>query len=54
MNTFVIEIWDDECPKCTFYTVRLEEPRSAQNETDKFFLKYETQEEYKEEINELL
>jgi hypothetical protein len=38
VNTFALELWDDEAKKCTFYTVRWED--AAQNETDKFFHKY--------------
>lgn len=38
MNTFNLEIWDDERRKCSFYTVRKEDARD--NETDKFFNKY--------------
>ena len=38
MNTFALEVWDDEGKKCTFYTVRWEE--AVENETDKFFNKY--------------
>ena len=39
MNTFTLELWDDEASKCTFYTVRWE--NATQNETDKFFAKYD-------------
>ncbi len=45
MNTFVLEIWDDEAGKCTFYTVRWED--AQQNETDKFFNKYDSIPEFK-------
>jgi hypothetical protein len=38
VNTFTLEIWDDEGEKCSFYTVRKEEARYC--ETDKFFNKY--------------
>ena len=38
MNTFALEIWDDECSKCIYYTVRWEYEEI--NETDKFFTKY--------------
>ena len=38
MNNFVLELWDDEAIKCTFYTVRW--GGSEENETDKFFNKY--------------
>jgi hypothetical protein len=39
VNIFELEIWDDEGDKCTFYTVRWQGAR--QNETDKFFNKYD-------------
>ncbi|MFD2146261.1 hypothetical protein [Mucilaginibacter antarcticus] len=38
MNIFALEIWDDEGKKCTFYTVRWDD--AIENETDKFFNKY--------------
>lgn len=52
MNSFDIEIWDDECEKCTFYTVRLEEEELS--ETDKFFDYYDNILEYKRATQELL
>ena len=52
MNTFVLEIWDDEASKCTFYTVRLD--GAEENETDKFFIKYNAKSEYKQYVQELL
>jgi hypothetical protein len=39
VNIFALEVWDDECSKCTFYTVRWED--ADENETDKFFDKYD-------------
>jgi len=39
MNTFELEIWDDECDKVTFYSVRWQ--NSTVSETDKFFEKLE-------------
>ncbi len=39
MNTFTLEIFDDEGTECTFYTVRLDTEQLT--ETDKFFLRYE-------------
>lgn len=39
MNTFELEIWDDEGEKCTFYTVRKED--ATLTETDKFFTRYD-------------
>ena len=40
MNIFELKIWDDERKLCTFYTVQWD--RATDNETDKFFAKYET------------
>lgn len=51
MNSFAIEIWDDECPMCNFYTVRWDEDEN--NETDKFFECFVTQEEYKQSAQQL-
>jgi hypothetical protein len=52
VNTFALEVWDDEAAKCTFYTVRWED--AEQNETDKFFSKYNAIAEFKESTQELL
>lgn len=52
MNTFGLEIWDDEASKCTFYTVRWED--ATESETDKFFNKYDTVAELKQYTQELL
>lgn len=53
MNTFELEIWDDEGEKCTFYTVRKED--ATLSETDKFFTRYENDShEFHEKANELL
>lgn len=52
MNNFVLELWDDEGAKCTFYTVRWDE--AEQNETDKFFDKYDSIAETKQPVQELL
>lgn len=38
MNTFELEIWDDETERVTFYTVRWQ--GTELSETDKFFEKY--------------
>jgi hypothetical protein len=35
----MLEMWDDEGEKCTFYTVRRDE--ASQNEADRFFTKYD-------------
>jgi hypothetical protein len=45
VNNFVLEIWDDEAAKCTFYTVRWEDADA--NETDRFFNKYDAVPEFK-------
>lgn len=50
MNTFELEIWDDEGEKVTFYTVRWQE--SADSETDKFFERLEKSHKY--EVQQLL
>ena len=52
MNTFALEIWDDEASKCTFYTVRWED--AEESETDRFFNKYDTIAEFKRPNQELL
>lgn len=52
MNTFVLEIWDDEGQKCTFYTVR--QDGAKENETDRFFNKYDQSREYKSHVQQLL
>lgn len=52
MNTFALEIWDDEGSKCTFYTVRQDDVK--ENETDKFFNKYDKLPEYKPAVQQLL
>ncbi|OMP75668.1 hypothetical protein [[Flexibacter] sp. ATCC 35208] len=52
MNNFVLETWDDESDKCTFYTVRKEDARNS--ETDKFFNKYSAIPELKKPTQILL
>jgi len=52
VNTFALEIWDDEAKKCTFYTVRWE--GALQNETDKFFNRYDAIAEFKKPVQRLL
>ena len=52
MNSFVIEIWDDERRHCNFYTVRWID--STQNETDKFFSTYDGDTKYNDANRELL
>ena len=51
MNTFALEIFDDQGQVCTFYTVRWEE--SALSETDKFFVKYENDSTLQRPLQEL-
>lgn len=51
MNSFELNIWDDEGERCTFYTVQWD--GEDYSETDKFFLKFE-QSEHKEELQVLL
>jgi len=52
VNTFALEIWDNEAAKCTFYTVRWDGAR--ENETDKFFNKYYSIAGTKQSTQELL
>ncbi|MBN9382425.1 MAG: hypothetical protein J0H74_16770 [Chitinophagaceae bacterium] len=52
MNNFVLEIWDDEASKCTFYSARWE--NAGQNETDKFFKKYDALPEFQQSVQQLL
>lgn len=52
MNSFELKIWDDEGTLCTFYTVHIDE--EDENETDKFFDKYDNIEEFEEATEELL
>lgn len=52
MNTFALEIWDDEGSKCTFYSVRWDD--AEENETDKFFSKYDGKTEFKQATQLLL
>lgn len=52
MNTFALEIWDDEGIRCAFYTVRWD--GATESETDKFFNKYYSIAETKQPTQELL
>lgn len=52
MNIFELEIWNDECRSCTFYTVKNDSENY--NETDKFLLKYSENPEYEEDAQTLL
>ena len=51
MNTFALEIFDDQGQICTFYTVRWE--YATLSETDKFFEKYETDRYFQRPLQEL-
>lgn len=51
MNTFELEIFDDEGSCCTFYTVRWVD--AARSETEKFFEKYENSESFQRPLQEL-
>lgn len=51
MNTFALEIFDDQGRVCTFYTVRWEEAKIS--ETDKFFVKYENDSTLQRPLQEL-
>ncbi|MDP4132318.1 MAG: hypothetical protein Q8939_19340 [Bacteroidota bacterium] len=52
MNTFTLEVWDDEGEKCSFYSVRKED--ATMNETDKFFNRYYAIPELKTAIQQLM
>lgn len=52
MNTFALEVWDNEGKKCMFYTVHWEDVK--ENETDKFFNKYNAIPELKLATQQLL
>jgi hypothetical protein len=56
VNTFELEIWDDESSLCTFYTVRnlSDDDTPTDSETEKFFLKFENVEEYADSARRLL
>jgi hypothetical protein len=51
MHTFVVEKWDDEGREVTFYTVRKD--GAKETETDKFFLKFEHDPQYRSSVQEL-
>jgi len=51
VNTFALEIFDDQGQVCTFYTVRWEDAKLS--ETDKFFVKYENDNTLKRPLQEL-
>ena len=51
MNTFALEIFDNQGQVCTFYTVRWED--ATLSETDKFFQKFRYNEQLKNSLREL-
>jgi hypothetical protein len=51
VNTFALEIFDDQGQICTFYTVKWED--AALSETDKFFQKFRYDEQLKQSLQEL-
>lgn len=52
MNTFVLELWDDECARCIFYSVKKE--NESENETNKFIEEYSKIPKYKDDLQNLL
>jgi|SRR5690554_3440374 hypothetical protein len=52
MSNFVLEIFDDESPKCQFYTVRLDGDELS--ETDKFLDKFNRDEHLKPYVQQLV
>lgn len=52
MNTFAVEIWNDELGRCTFYSVRWIDAQD--NETDEFFNTYDALPKFEEATAELL
>jgi hypothetical protein len=51
VNTFELEIFDDEGQVCSFYTVRWQDAELS--ETDKFFIKYENDANLQRPLQEL-
>jgi hypothetical protein len=51
MNNFALKIWDDETAYVTFYTIHRENDEFS--ETDKFFLKFRNNLEYKDALQQL-
>jgi len=52
VNTFELKIWDDERQRCTFYTIL--QDGADEDETDRFFLKYENDPTFTDAVQELL
>lgn len=51
MNSFALKIWDDETTHVTFYTIHREGDEFS--ETDKFYLKFRDNPDYKEHLQQL-
>ncbi|AEA45027.1 hypothetical protein [Fluviicola taffensis] len=51
MNSFAVEVWDDEGSKCTLYTVK--QLDASYSETDKFFLKSRNNDTLKRNFQEI-
>lgn len=51
MNSFTVEIWDDEGESCTLFTVRID--GSVHSETDKFFLKAQKKRKTKTKLSRI-
>lgn len=51
MRTFAVECWDDEGREVTYYTVRKDGAKAT--ETDKFFTKFEHDDRYSEDLDQL-
>jgi hypothetical protein len=52
VNIFELKVWDDESSLCTFYSIQRD--GASENETDKFFIKYEKLEGFKQAAHDLL
>ena len=52
MNSFALEIWDDECARVTFYTVRWEDGDAS--EMERFLSRIDSIETMKQPLQELL
>lgn len=52
MSNFTLEIFDDESPKCSFYTVRYIDAEFS--ETEQFILKFREDEKLKPSLIELM
>ena len=52
MNNFVLQIWDDESIRVTYYTVKWDD--KSDSETDRFFIKHNEDADYQEATQELI